>query len=749
LGNNYLTILPEEFGELKQLNTLYLGGNQLKALPHTIWALTQLNTLYLNINKLTTLPEEMGTLTQLTTLNLAYNKLASLPEEIGMLSELTELNLAYNKLISLPTTIGTLSQLTTLVLLGNQLKKPPIRIVEEGIGAIRRWLEEEAKQGTVENYQTKVLILGSPGVGKTTLRKKFDEIHYPLNPDEPRTVGVEIFHWNFDLMDDQKPQRATANVFDFGGQKIQYMAHQFFLSPKAFHILMMNDEHDDRTTGYWLENIRAIDHKPTVLPICNEFEGRTNHRLPTVIDTINPLSLLTVNLNSPYSEELIGWMTTIKKRIGNHILATKEPVLTHWLAIQHQLSLLTEPHIAIEAYRTLCVENKLDNVGSQNDLLIDLNKMGHVLYFENASTRVFLQPNWLIKALYTLFKPKNNLIKDSYFRREDLMKAWSKPDKEIGRPPYTGEEQDMLFHLLLQRQFNVCFQPENEKRYLVPQYLPIEPRRADWEQRSNKDRWSVQRCHYGYTFLPMGFMAQLIVSLHSLILTTERALCTWHNGMLLQLGDALALIEERDTKRVYGKHIAIEIAGPPKDEADLQRRILGVIDNLWDQHYYFYELNLYQPCEKCLLGTKKGHEFRLNDNSTPCCDNGHERPIERGNKTVSHNITNIATNGATINIGSVIQGNINIRINDEEKQEQVKQLELLIAAIKAGPPFPEKDKSVRHLENAAEAIDESKSKSDIDSYFKKGSAFLSTIEKGSKLYKKSIEILSSFGYTFT
>ena len=73
---------------------LDLSDKGLTELPQEIGQLVNLQGLYLNFNKLTTLPAEIGQLVNLQGLTLIGNQLTTLPAEIGQLVNLRKLELA-------------------------------------------------------------------------------------------------------------------------------------------------------------------------------------------------------------------------------------------------------------------------------------------------------------------------------------------------------------------------------------------------------------------------------------------------------------------------------------------------------------------------------------------------------------------------------------------------------------------------------------------------------------------------------
>ena len=100
--NDTIYALPENFGNLDGLATLYLEWHRLSELPESFSKLTGLMSLYINNNVLTSIGDSIGNLSNLYFLDLGYNEISEIPASICELQNLNYLWLFNNNLQNLP-----------------------------------------------------------------------------------------------------------------------------------------------------------------------------------------------------------------------------------------------------------------------------------------------------------------------------------------------------------------------------------------------------------------------------------------------------------------------------------------------------------------------------------------------------------------------------------------------------------------------------------------------------------------------
>src|SRR6266436_2952057 len=258
LDNNQLSQLPPDIGKLTNLQDLWLSRNQLSQLPPDIGKLTNLQELKLGKNLLSQLPPELWRLTNLKKLYLNYNQLDEIPPEIGQLTNLQELDLSNTKLKRLPTAIGQLTNLQTLnVAAVPTLHTPPPEIVARGTKDILCFLQE-LQESTITRYESKLLLVGEGGTGKSSLLRALRNDTFDSNLST--THGIEV-----DRLQLPSPQHEIIlNTWDFGGQQIYHATHQFFLTKRSLYVVVWNARLgvEQGRLDYWLETIKA--HAPDV-----------------------------------------------------------------------------------------------------------------------------------------------------------------------------------------------------------------------------------------------------------------------------------------------------------------------------------------------------------------------------------------------------------------------------------------------------------------------------------------------------
>ena len=241
-------MLPESFGNLKHLTWLDATRNQISTFPQEIFNLNELETLYLYGNRLRILPDAIGNLRTLIRLCLEGNNISVIPKSVGNLTNLKWLRFGDdvdggNQIEELPSSLADLEQLETFKLDKNPLNpalKSAYDACSEGkyepLFAYLRSLEQNAEP----LYEAKLVLVGEGNVGKTTLLKALKgKAGAAPQEHEPTTHGVEIDIHGLRLPHPAKDGvEIQLNAWDFGGQDVYRVTHQFFFSRRSLYLLV-------------------------------------------------------------------------------------------------------------------------------------------------------------------------------------------------------------------------------------------------------------------------------------------------------------------------------------------------------------------------------------------------------------------------------------------------------------------------------------------------------------------------------
>jgi len=576
LKNMSLEEVPDEITKLFNLKRLDLSGNNLQKLPNFISDFKYLSEINVRNNRLITLPPELGKSGSITKLFCGNNKLSSLPAGLKKSNRLSVLEFSNNLIKELPAWFFYFPFLKKIkfdlynsyldlfddftsenhIICGeNPIESPPIEIIEQGRKAIDNYFDE-VKDLYQYLYEAKLVIIGEPGAGKTSLAVKFIDEKNPLPKPEATTKGIDIFQTSFISHSNKK---FKVHIWDFGGQEIYKTTHQFFLTKRSLYTLVSDNRNENTDFNYWLQSIEILTNNSPLIIVQNEKQGRKRELNEGAMKSqfSNLQKIMQTNLHD--NTGLQGLREEIKHQIYNlpHI-GTKLPKT--WIEIRGLLEniSLDANYINYEDYIKLCLENGISSKDKADFLSEYLHDLGIFLHFRDSPILrriIILKPSWATDAVYMVLDNNDIIENKGVFEESALGIIWNKDDYK-----------EMTFELLeLMLKFELCYKISNKNKYIVPQLLAIKSPDYEWQSQDN-----IQ-LRYVYSFMPKGIMTRFIVKMHRFIINDK---LVWKEGVILSRENAKGEIVE-----IYGKdEIHIRVEGEGKNE--LLILILDCLDEI-------------------------------------------------------------------------------------------------------------------------------------------------------------------------
>lgn len=549
---------------------------------------TNLKILHLDNNHIADI-ESIKNMKNLMTLNIANNEI----EDISHLSKLTKLliiKLENNKIqditplkkiieSGIPVKLRKEINIKGIHLFDNPINNPPIDIVKMGNNSIVKFWHEKNIQGVEKIFEAKLLIVGEGGVGKTSLACKIKDIDSELPPSDFTTRGIDIEPIHFDFLDKSNLKNFRMNIWDFGGQQIYHSTHQFFLTKKSLYILLMDTRTENHNFDYWLQTIELFSDQSPIIILQNIHQGRNVPFDERGIKGrfLNIKEIVKVDLKNDRNG-IVKFIEIIHHHIKN-LKHVGEELPKQWIVIRRNVEQESKlkNYISKERFFEICENNSIKERSRQLFLSQYLHDLGVMLHFQNdpgLDNLVVLNNLWATDAVYKVLDYLNTL-NIGEFNSNDWNKIWS---ESIYRDKHTEL-------VSLMKKFELCYQIDNQDKYIVPKCLPRNEPDLDFIL-INKDKKSII-VKYEYDFMPKGIIPRFIVRMHHRIKSQE---LVWSTGVVLEEKETIAIVKELYAKR----EVIIQIIGK-----ETQLLLSKIIDNIDAIHMNFsseFKVKKLIPC---------------------------------------------------------------------------------------------------------------------------------------------------------
>jgi internalin A len=528
--DNKIGKLPEFLFELKNLQELDLDKNILHTIPNNLADLDKLTELHLANNKLSKFPSQLLKLTKLSFIDLSYNSIKKIPTTVKKLQNLTTLNFAGNPIETLPASLLKLPNLTTLDVDNTLLNVPPEILKTKDSKTILNYIFSKKLTNKRPLREAKVIFVGQGSVGKTSAVKRV--VSNTFSNDESKTEGITINKWNvkdFKSKSSVKNNFIHLNIWDFGGQEIMHATHQFFLTKRSLYLLVLDSRltQEENRVEYWLKIIQSFGGESPVLIVGNKIDQ-------------HPLDIDRTGLQKKYPN-IVGILETsaatgagieeLKAAIAeqvNNLPHVRDLLPETWFTVKTKLEELGRQSnfITHDKYLELCAENEVSDETSQRTLIGFLHDLGVVLHFQDdprLEALGILNPQWVTNGVYKILNPH------TLFQNKGVLTT-SMLDEILNLPEYPRGKR--LFIVDMMKKFELCYDIEADKTFLVPDLLPKdEPAELKFN--------GVPAFEYAYPVLPSSVITRFIVRMNQKIDDGF----VWRTGVVLKIGDNKALVK--------------------------------------------------------------------------------------------------------------------------------------------------------------------------------------------------------------
>ena len=360
----------------------------------------------------------------------------------------------------------------------NPLVEPFPELLGQGVGAVAVYLR--SLRDEVTQYEAKVLLVGEGNVGKTSLSAALRDM--PFVEGRPFTHGIEIEP--VVLRHPDVGEDMVLRLWDFGGQEVYRITHQFFFSQRALYLVVWKprEGQEQNEVEGWLRRIRL----------------RVGPDARVIIVATHCAADYQPDLDYPYLEREFPGMLAghfeVDNQTGRGVAELRDAIAgeaarlpqmgqkisARWVAVRAEIATMAagQPQMSFQDYVALCQRHYVG--GEEADTVAALmHDLGQIIYYggdEGLQDFVVLNPEWLTRAISYVLHDDPTRNNGGVLDHARLREIWQ---DQPNRPGYPARYY--RYFLRLMEKFDISYRLEDELHSLVAQLVSYQRPFLPWD----------------------------------------------------------------------------------------------------------------------------------------------------------------------------------------------------------------------------------------------------------------------------
>lgn len=286
----------------------------------------------------------------------------------------------------------------------------PKEIKDQGAARVAAYLEQLQEVGGEYLNESRIIILGEKGAGKTCVARKLIDPKADMTTVEESTAGVDTHVWSLEA------EQHRVNIWDFAGHTVTHAVHQFFLSERCLYIMVYDGRTEDRNRiEYWLDHMKNYGGQSQAIILVNE---RDQHKINLPINYLKEKYPIAGCYSFNVKEDAEA-LATFRAEVANFIRTNpswrNQEIPKSYYLVKEELEKRFnkngnepgEEHIKKKDFIAIAEKHQVEE---PEKLLLDLHYLGVSLWYEDMDDyqTLVLNPEWISQGVYKIINWVND-----------------------------------------------------------------------------------------------------------------------------------------------------------------------------------------------------------------------------------------------------------------------------------------------------------------------------------------------------